>query len=81
VLTLSRTTTRFGHIAVHIKEALIDNILRPLVQLEEYAETPDSDRSLAAHCRWADRLEDEFARVEDLIEEGVNFSRPKTWRG
>ncbi len=59
--------------AVDIREALINGILRPFEQLEEYAETPDSTRSLAASCTWADHLDEQFALVERLIEEGQAF--------
>ncbi len=58
---------------VDIREAPINGVLRPLEQLEEYAETPDSTRSLAAPCTWADRLEEQFALVGRLIEEGQAF--------
>lgn len=62
-----------GIFAVDIREALINGILRPLDQLEEYAENPDSTRSLATHCRWTDSLDEQFALVERLVEEGRAF--------
>ena len=62
-----------GIFAVDIREALINGILRPLEQLEEYAENSGSTRSLAEHCRWANRLDEQFALVERLVEEGRKF--------
>lgn len=62
-----------GIFVVDIREALINGILRPLEQLEEYAEDPDSTRSLADYCRWADRLDEQFALAEHLVEEGRAF--------
>ena len=62
-----------GIFAIDIREALINGILRPLEQLEEYAEKPDSTRSLASYCRWADRLDEQFALAEHLVEEGRAF--------
>jgi hypothetical protein len=62
-----------GIFAVDIRDALIDGVLRPLEQLEDYAQNPDSTRSLANYCRWADRLDEQFALVETLIEEGRAF--------
>lgn len=62
-----------GVFAVDIREALIDGVLRPLEQLEDYAKDPDSTRSLANYCRWADRLDEQFALVEKLLEEGRVF--------
>ena len=62
-----------GIFAVDIREALINGILRPLEQLEEYAEKPDSTRSLANYCRWADRFDEQFALAEHLVEEGRAF--------
>ena len=62
-----------GIFEVDIREALINGILRPLEQLEDYAANPDSTRSLAASCRWADRLDEQFVLVEQLVEEGRAF--------
>ncbi len=62
-----------GIFGVDIREALINGILRPLEQLEDYAANPDSTRSLAASCRWADRLDEQFVLVEQLVEEGRAF--------
>ena len=58
---------------VDIREALINGILRSLEQLEEYAEDPDSTRSLANYCRWGDRLDEQFALIEHLVTEGQAF--------
>lgn len=62
-----------GIFATDIREALIGNILKPLIQLEEDAENPGSNPSLAAHCRWADNLDDQFACAEHLVKEGRAF--------
>ncbi len=59
--------------ATDIREVLIGNILKPLMQLEEDAENPGSNPSLAAHCRWADNLDDQFASAEHLVKEGRAF--------
>ena len=62
-----------GIFATDIREVLIENVLKPLKQLEEYAANPGSKRSLAAYCRWAEGLDDQFARAEQLVEEGHAF--------
>ncbi|MCH6582151.1 MAG: hypothetical protein O7B27_08435 [Gammaproteobacteria bacterium] len=62
-----------GIFATDIRQTLIGNILQPLMQLEEDAENPGSNPSLAAHCRWADNLDDQFACVEHLVKEGRAF--------
>lgn len=61
--------------ATDIREALIGKILKPLKQLEEIAEKHGAgpNPSLAARCKWADSLEDQFAFGEYLIEEGGAF--------
>ncbi len=62
-----------GIFATDIREALIGNILKPLIQLEEDAENPGSNPSLAAYCRWADNLDDQFACAEYLVKAGRAF--------
>ena len=59
-----------------IKETLIGKVLKPLRRLEEIAEKhhePDSNPSLAASCKWADSLEEQFTYSEYLVEEGRAF--------
>ena len=62
-----------GIFATDIRDVLIGNILKPLKQLEAYAESPDSNPSLAVYCRWADRLDEQFACAEFLVDEGRAF--------
>lgn len=62
-----------GIFATDIREVLIEKILKPLKQLEEYAKNPKSKRSLAIYCRWVENLDDQFVRAEQLIEEGRAF--------
>jgi len=62
-----------GIFATDIREVLIGNILKPLIQLEEDAENPGSNPSLVAHCRWADNLDHQFACAEHLVKEGRAF--------
>jgi hypothetical protein len=56
-----------------IKETLIGNILKPLKELEVIIESPESIRSLARFCIWADKVEDHFALAETLVDEGRLF--------
>ena len=73
-----------GIFAADIREELIGKILKPLKQLEERAENPDANPSLASYCQWADSLEKQFACAEHLVEEGrvfftaENFERLKS---
>ncbi len=62
-----------GIFAADIREELIDNILKPLIELEELAGNPDANPSLTRYCRWADNLEEQFACAEQLVEEGRAF--------
>ncbi len=59
--------------AADIREELIGKILKPLIQLEELAENPDANPSLASYCQWADSLEEQFTRAELLVGEGRAF--------
>ena len=59
--------------AADIREELIDKILKPLKELSALAEKKDENLSLSHYCRWADNLEDQFARVEQLVKEGQAF--------
>ena len=56
-----------------IKETLIGNILKPLKELEVIIESPESIRSLARFCKWADKVDDHFALAETLVDEGRLF--------
>jgi hypothetical protein len=56
-----------------IKETLIGNILKPLKELEELVRNPESIRSLARLCKWADSIDDHFALAETLVNEGRLF--------
>jgi hypothetical protein len=62
-----------GIFAADIHEELIGKILKPLKQLEEAIEDPEANPSLASYCQWADRLEEQFACAEHLVEEGKAF--------
>jgi hypothetical protein len=62
-----------GIFAADIREELIDKILKPLLELEELAANPDASPSLTRYCRWADKLEEQFAGAEYLVEEGRAF--------
>jgi hypothetical protein len=62
-----------GIFAADIREELIGKILKPLKQLEEAIDDPEANPSLASYCRWADRLEEQFACAEHLVEEGRAF--------
>ncbi len=62
-----------GIFTADIREVLIGNILKPLIQLEEYAENEDSNPALATYCKWADSLNDQFTCAEYLVEEGQAF--------
>ncbi len=60
---------------------LLDNILKPLIQLEEDAENPGSNLSLAVHCQWSDNLDDQFACAEHLVKEGRAFFNTENLEG
>jgi len=62
-----------GIFATDIRETLIENILKPLILLEEIAEDPDPKQSLSRHCQWADSLDEQFASAEYLVKEGQAF--------
>lgn len=62
-----------GIFATDIREVLIENILKPLMQLEEIAGDPDPKPSLSSYCQWADSLDEQFASAEYLVEEGQVF--------
>ena len=62
-----------GIFATDIRETLIENILKPLIWLEENAEDPDPKQSLTRYCQWADGLDEQFASAEYLIKEGQAF--------
>lgn len=63
--------------AADIRDVLIENILKPLIQLEKCAENPGSKQSLTVYCRWAEDLDNQFARAEHLIKEGQAFFKSK----
>lgn len=60
-----------------IREELIGKILKPLLELQQLTGDPDTNSSLTCYCKWADTLDDQFAYVEELIEEGRLFF--ETW--
>lgn len=60
-----------------IREELIDKILKPLIELQKLTDGPDSKTTLTRYCKWADTLDEQFANVEALIEEGQMFF--ETW--
>ncbi len=62
-----------GIFAADIREELISKILTPLIELEELAGDPGANPSLTRYCKWADSLEDQFACVAYLVEEGRAF--------
>jgi len=62
-----------GIFAADIREELIDKILKPLIELEKFPGDPDASPSLTHYCRWADKLEEQFAGAEYLVEEGRAF--------
>jgi hypothetical protein len=62
-----------GIFATDIRDALIENILKPLIQLEEIAKDADPKESLSRHCQWADSLDEQFAYAEYLVKEGQAF--------
>ncbi len=62
-----------GIFAADIREELIDKILKPLIELEDLVRNPGVNTSLPRYCRWADNLEEQFACVEQLVEEGRAF--------
>ena len=59
-----------------IREELILKILKPLIALEKLADEPDEKTSLTRYCNWANGLDEQFAIVEELIEEGQLFFAP-----
>ena len=56
-----------------IREELIIKILKPLIALEKLTVETDENPSLTRYCKWADGLDEQFALVEELIEEGQLF--------
>lgn len=62
-----------GIFVADIREELIDKIVLPLKELTTLTEKTDENLSLSHYCRWADNLEDQFARVEQLVKEGQAF--------
>jgi len=60
-------------LAADIREELVDKILKPLKELAVLTDKTDENLSLSHYCRWADNLEDQFARVEQLVKEGQAF--------
>ena len=62
-----------GIFAADIREELIDKILKPLIELEKFPGAPDASPSLTHYCRWADKLEEQFAGAEYLVEEARAF--------
>lgn len=56
-----------------IREELIGKILKPLLQLEKLTDDPNANASLARFCKWADGLDEQFVRVEELLKEGQDF--------
>ena len=62
-----------GIFAADIREELVDKILKPLKELAALTGKTDEYRSLSHYCRWADNLENQFARVEELMKEGQAF--------
>ncbi|MFV2058987.1 MAG: hypothetical protein ACC707_21210, partial [Thiohalomonadales bacterium] len=63
--------------AANIREELVDKILKPLKELTALTEKKDENLSLSHYCRWADNLEDQFSRGEQLVKEGQAFFEPK----
>ena len=62
-----------GIFAADIREELIGKILKPLKQLEAATENPTVVSALDRYCEWADRLDEQFAGAEYLVEEGRAF--------
>ena len=62
-----------GIFATDIRETLIENILKPLIWLEEIAEDRDPKQSLSRYCNWADGLDEQFDYAEYLVKEGQAF--------
>jgi len=60
-----------------IREVLIENILKPLIRLEEIAGDPDPKQSLSGYCQWVDSLEEQFTHAEYLVKEGQAFFESK----
>ena len=63
--------------AADLREELVDKILKPLEELVALTDKTDENLSLSHYCRWADNLEEQFARVELLLKEGQAFFDPK----
>jgi len=59
--------------SAYIKEVLIDNLLKPLKELQAVIESSKPIHSLARFCKWADRVDDEFTLAETLVREGRLF--------
>ncbi|MEN8193734.1 MAG: hypothetical protein ABFS12_13005 [Bacteroidota bacterium] len=59
-----------------IREELILKILKPLIALEKLADEPEEKLSFTRYCNWANGLDEQFAIVEQLIEEGQLFFTP-----
>ena len=59
--------------ATDIRETLIENILKPLIWLEEIAGDRDPKQSLSRYCNWADGLDEQFDYAEYLVKEGQTF--------
>lgn len=56
-----------------IREELIGKILTPLIELNKIADKSDVKISLIKYCKWADGLEEQFDKAEELIQEGQDF--------
>lgn len=62
-----------GIFATDIRDVLIENILKPLLQLEEIVKDLDPKQSLSKYCQWADSLDEQFIYAEYLVKEGQAF--------
>ncbi len=62
-----------GIFATDIRETLIENILKPMIQLEEIAKDVDPKQSVSRYCQWAGSLDEQFAHAEYLVKEGQAF--------
>ena len=62
-----------GIFAADIREELVGKLLKPIKDLEKLADDPGTNPSLTRYCKWADGLEEQFAFVEYLLEQGRAF--------
>lgn len=62
-----------GIFTADIREELVGKLLKPIIDLEKLAEDPGANPSLTRYCKWAESLEEQFAFVEYLLEQGRAF--------